>query len=508
MMKQLGFSMLPGEAWWGGNVHAGHEMPLTAQSVLTLDPDRGRENDQFAPLYVSSMGRYLWSERPFVLEAKAGRVECRGTGEILLEEGFGDLRGAYLAACRAHFPFTGTLPDRRFFTQPQYNTWIELGTDQTTENILRYARGILAHGLPAGILMIDGGWQEDYGVFEFHKGKIPDPAYLMYELHRMGFGVMIWTSPIVGSAGTHYKRLRDKGYLLLDKDGEIAIRKWWSGYSAVLDLSNPEAAEWYHGELHRLMDCYGVDGYKFDAGDVYFYQDSDRSHVPMLAREQTAVFNEVGSHYSLNEFRAAWKFGGQPIVARLHDKYHSWNDFGLNTLIPHTLLQGLLGYAYCCPDMVGGGILDCFNKGQKMDEELFVRWAQANVFMGMMQMSVSPWRVLNEENAARVVKALKLHASLGETFYRLAQNAAQTGEPITRHMAYAFPGQGFESVSTQFMLGDRLLAAPVLEKGAAEKTVWLPEGRWKSWKGETLQGGCKVTLPVTLDDIPHFERLD
>lgn len=75
-------------------------------------------------------------------------------------------------------------------------------------------------------------------------------------------------------------------------------------------------------------------------------------------------------------------------------------------------------------------------------------------------------------------------------------------------MAYAFPGQGFESVSTQFMLGDRLLAAPVLEKGAAEKTVWLPEGRWKSWKGETLQGGCKVTLPVTLDDIPHFERLD
>lgn len=313
MMKQLGFSVLPGEAWWGGSVHAGHEMPLTAQSVLTLDPDRGRENDQFAPLYVSSMGRYLWSERPFVLEAKAGRVECRGTGEILLEEGFGDLRGAYLACRRAHFPFTGTLPDRRFFTQPQYNTWIELGTDQTTEYILRYARGILAHGLPAGILMIDGGWQEDYGVFEFHKGKIPDPAYLMYELHRMGFGVMIWTSPIVGSAGTHYKRLRDKGYLLLDKDGEIAIRKWWSGYSAVLDLSNPEAAEWYHGELHRLMDCYGVDGYKFDAGDVYFYQDSDRSHVPMLAREQTAVFNEVGSHYPLNEFRAAWKFGGQPL---------------------------------------------------------------------------------------------------------------------------------------------------------------------------------------------------
>ena len=45
------------------------------------------------------------------------------------------------------------------FTSPQYNTWIELGTNQTQEAILRYAEQIVAHGLPAGILMIDDGWQ-------------------------------------------------------------------------------------------------------------------------------------------------------------------------------------------------------------------------------------------------------------------------------------------------------------------------------------------------------------
>ncbi|UKI38022.1 MAG: hypothetical protein L6V93_08420 [Clostridiales bacterium] len=90
---------------------------------------------------------------------------------------------------------------------------MELGTDQTTENILNYARGILENGLPAGVLMIDGGWQEDYGVLEFHKGKIPDPAYLIYELHKLGFKVMLWTSPIVSSAGVRFKYLRSKGYL-------------------------------------------------------------------------------------------------------------------------------------------------------------------------------------------------------------------------------------------------------------------------------------------------------
>ena len=501
------FPMLPGECWWGGCVNQGHLMPLNEKSRVLMDPFHGRENDQFAPLYVSSKGRYLWSERPYTLRAEKGVMTCEGVGEAVLSEGHGDLKGAYLAACAAHFPFTGTLPDQRFFTQPQYNTWIELGTDQTTDNILRYARGILEHGLPAGILMIDEGWQQDYGIFEFNKTKIPDPARLIYDLHQMGFAVMLWVTPNVACAGPHYYPLRDKGYLLRDKDGKIAIREWWTGFTAVLDLTHPEASRWYHGELRRLMECYGVDGFKFDAGDVYFYQDDDQSHVPMLAREQTAVFNEIGAQYSLNEFRAAWKFGGQPIAARLHDKYHSWDHFGLNTLIPHTLLQGLLGYAYCCPDMVGGGMIGCFDKGQKMDEELFIRWAQANAFMGMMQMSVSPWRVLTEENAALVVGAMKLHASLGEKCYALAQHAAKTGEPITRHMAYAFPGEGLEGVDTQFMLGDDLLAAPVLEQGAKEKAVFLPRGRWQDWKGQVWEGGRAVTLPVTLADIPHFTRL-
>ena len=175
------FPMLPGECWWGGCVNQGHLMPLNEKSSVLMDPFQGRENDQFAPLYVSSKGRYLWSERPYTLRAENGVMTCEGAGEAVLSEGHDDLKGAYLAACAAHFPFTGTLPDQRFFTQPQYNTWIELGTDQTMDNILRYARGILEHGLPAGILMIDEGWQQDYGVFEFNKTKIPDPARLIYD---------------------------------------------------------------------------------------------------------------------------------------------------------------------------------------------------------------------------------------------------------------------------------------------------------------------------------------
>ena len=64
---------------------------------------------------------------------------------------FSDLRGAYLAAMKAHFPFHEIKLSDRFFQTPVYNSWIELTYYQTQDNILKYAKGILENGFPAGV---------------------------------------------------------------------------------------------------------------------------------------------------------------------------------------------------------------------------------------------------------------------------------------------------------------------------------------------------------------------
>lgn len=506
-MKLLQVKILENEYWWGGSVNRGHEMPIHGKSECCFDLLGDGETDQFSPLMVSSKGRYVWSEEAFTVDARDGMIEFKGTDDIVLNDGFENLRGAYLAAMKAHFPFTGEMPDSLFWSVPQYNTWIELGTNQTTEGILKYAKGILEHGLPAGVLMIDGGWQEDYGVYEeFHKGKVPDPKYLVDQLHELGFTVMVWVSPIISSAGTRYKFLRDRNYLVRNAEGEIAVRKWWSGYSAVLDFTNPDAVAWMEEQLNILMEKYGVDGFKFDAGDTYFYKDDDIIYEPTLARNHTLYFNQFGERYQFNEFRAAWKSGGRPIVARLHDKYHSWDEFGINTLIGHTVVQGLLGYTYNCPDMVGGGIIDCFGENSSLDEELFVRWAQANAMMGMMQISIAPWRVLSDENAQRVINAIKLHEKFGKLFLELAVEASKTGEPIVRHMAYVFPDENFEQTNDQFMVGNDILVAPVLEKGATTKMVKFPAGNWKDSNQNMYDGNCETEIPVDMDTLLYFTK--
>lgn len=492
------------EYWWCGCINKGFQMPFDKKSDIALSLNgNSREDDQFAPVMLSSLGRYIWSENSFDLIVKNGEMNFEG-GEIELCEGYGNLKGAYLAAMKAHFPYDGRMPDELFWKTPQYNTWIELGTDQTSEKIYAYAKSIIENGLSAGILMIDGGWQEDYGIFEFNRGKIPDPGKLISELHALGFKVMLWVSPIVASAGANYKMLRDKGFLINNADGTVAIREWWSGFSAVLDLTNPKAADWYHSQLRRLMEKYGVDGFKFDAGDCYFYRDDDMISAKASAREQTAYFNKIGEKYPFNEYRAAWKFGGKPIVARLHDKYHTWDSFGLNTLIPNTIAQGLAGYGFCCPDMVGGGIIGCFDKGQSIDEELFVRWLQANALMGMIQISIAPWRVLSEENWKIVKETLALREKFSNLILNLAKENAKSGEPMVRHMAYEFPDEGFCRVADQFMLGENILVAPVLKKGAVTKDVVLPKGTWEDAYGNVYKGGQTVTVPAPLCKLNYF----
>lgn len=497
--------ILDGEYWWGGIVDKGVGMPISRDSIVKIDlNDAESAPDQAMPLLLSSKGRYIWSDKPFKAVCENGNIGIDGNGSFEISEGNIDLKGAYLAAMKKHYQFEGKLPNELFFSVPQYNTWIELNYNQTEENILRYAEAIIANDMPAGIIMIDDGWQEDIGVFKFHTKKFNNPEQMVDKLHGMGFKVMLWLIPLVSPDSETFRKLEKKGFLVKDKNGNTAVRKWWNGYSAVIDLTNPEACAWFCDELDFLMNNYGIDGFKFDGGDPYFYLDEDQTFVSMMPREYTKVYNELGARYAFNEFRASWDCAGKPYVMRLQDKKHSWDDTGINYVIPNSIMQGLMGYTNHCPDMIGGG--DSGSDYTKLDEELVVRYAQASALMPMMQFSLAPWRVLSTENFEIVKNAALLHKKYGSVILDLAHNAANTGEPIVRHMAYEFPGEGLETVNNQFMLGSEILVAPVAQKGERIRKVVLPKGRWTDETGMEYEGGRVIDIEVPLNRLPHFFR--
>ncbi|MCK4919392.1 MAG: hypothetical protein KAS71_00010 [Bacteroidales bacterium] len=250
----------------------------------------------------------------------------------------------------------------------------------------------------------------------------------------------------------------------------------------------------------------GVDGFKFDAGDARFYiNDIVSFQSGINPNDQTTFFAELGLHFPLNEYRASWKMAGLPLAQRLRDKNHNWPD--LQKLIPDLMSQSVMGYAYTCPDMIGGGEYRSFLNNSTIDEELIVRSAQVHALMPMMQFSVAPWRVLSKENAEICRQAALLHNKMGAVFLELAKEASTTGEPIVKPMAMAFPEAGYETIKDQFMLGDNILVAPVVEQGARSRMVVFPKGKWKGDDGKLIKGGKSIEIDVPLDRLPYFEKL-
>ena len=504
----MDIKILQNEYWWGGIVDFGYQMPYGQDSNCRIRV--GYEgSDQSASLFLSSKGRYLWSDAPFCVTFALGNIHIDPCYCVELREGYGNLKGAHRAAIQSHFPANGTIPDARFFRVPQYNTWIEFMYDQNQKGILEYARSIVDNGMEAGILMIDEGWSEDYGVFDFYPGRFDAPKQMVKELHELGFTVMLWITPHISPDSNAFRYLRNTDWLIRDKSGEFAIRKWWNGFSCVLDLSNPEACNWLKEKLDYVMEEYGVDGFKFDAGDPCMYDYADQTYIRQIPQDHTIDYSRFASQYPFNELRAVWNMGAAPLVCRLHDKLHSWDNDGLNCVIPNTVVQGLLGYYYGCPDMIGGGNYGSFiEDGFRLDEELYIRWLQASILCPMVQFSIAPWRVLSEKNYQIVKDLLRFRERYTPYILQMAHHAAKGYEPIVRPLAYEFPDCGYETESTMYLLGDKYLVVPMLEKEKTERTVTLPRGLWKESDGSILQGGQPVTLHFPLEKVYVFERME
>ena len=497
------------EYWWGGAVALGSKMPYL-HALENFDLALQNNNNQVTPFFVSSAGRYIWSDSPFRFEVKDRAIIIRSRQEeIAVQKSGKTLREAFLTASKRHFPPSGVLPDSLFFTMPQYNTWIELMYNQNQADILQYAQNVIDNAFPRGVLMIDDNWQKYYGNFEFKPDKFPDPKAMTVQLHAMGFKIMLWVCPFVSADSPEYRFLKSKGYLLKRKgSAEPALIGWWNGFSACYDLTNPEAAAHFVSQLKALQTEYGIDGFKFDAGDNSFYDPRriDSYQADAKSVDHTLAWAKIGLQFPFNEYRAGWKMGGEALVQLLGDKDYSWN--AVRMLIPDMLAAGLLGYAYTCPDMIVGGQFTSFiwiDAGQ-FDQKLIVRSAQVHALMPMMQFSVAPWRILDEDNLAIVRDMARLHEKTGSYILETARRSAQTGEPIVRHLEYAFPGEGFGECKDQFMLGDKYLVAPVVSPENTRR-VKLPRGKWKDDRGKIYQGGKTLVFEAPIGRLIYFEKV-
>ncbi len=514
------FTFLDGECLYGGSAYDGAKNPFTKDSSYHADFRKLCQN-QTMPLYLSTKGRYFYSETPFAVTIENGVIAFEG-GDVKEYNVGNCLRDAYLAAMHTHFPFDGRMLPEEFFRTAQYNTWMEYTYDPTEEKVLAYANAVISNGFAPGILIVDEGWHGRYGNWEFDPYKFPHPKEMIEKLHAMGFKVLLWVVPLVCPDGQFFIRHcfenlpdcdKDASRLFVrTKEGDVALFRWWNGYSAALDMRKDCDREFLDKQLRHLMQDYGVDGFKFDGGTVDMYhsasvlggtaRDDEDAHAMNIA------WNEFGRRYEYHEYKDTYHGGGKCGIQRLCDKDHRWIGNGIDTFVPACAITGLLGHPFICPDMIGGGewIYNTM-KDFEVDEELFVRMAEASALLPMMQFSWAPWRLLSEEALAAVRRMAQLHLDKSEVILSLVKKARETGEPIVRFMEYNYPHCGYHLIDDQFMLGEDILVAPVITKGTRKRTVVFPAGSWRASDGAIFEGGCSYVMDSPVGKLLYFEKM-
>jgi len=114
---------------------------------------------------------------------------------------------------------------------------------------------------------------------------------------------------------------------------------------------------------------------------------------------------------------------------------------------------------------------------------------------------------LDKVHLDAVLKAVKLREKFTAYILRTVDYTAKTGEPILRPLEYEFPNSGYEKVKDQFMIGDSLLVAPVLEKNAVKRTVLVPKGIWKNEAGIIFKGPKTVEMNAEIDILPYLVKV-
>lgn len=422
---------------------------------------------------------------------------------------------------------------------------------ENAETVRGVVRGYRAHGLPLDVVHLDIDYMDGYKVWTWDKSRYPDPVALAREVAENGVRLVTIVDPGIKLEPGYavYDEALANDYLVRLERGGVLVGEVWPEPAVFPDLSRPEVQHWW-GDQHEWALENGIAGIWNDMNEPACFSVRPGPGIPSPeggkqlpgasaplgatlpdeARHGARRHLEVHNVYALGMARAAFEglSRGAPdrrpfVLTRAAfagvQRYAAvWTgDFGshwghLEASLPMLAGLGVSGVPFVGADV--GGFL------RSSDGELCTRWTQAGIFYPFCRnhsakgtAQQEPWR-FGEPFLSIMRAALLLRYRLLPTLYTLMREAAETGMPVLRPVAFAAPGdRAALSAFDEVLFGPDLLVAPVVRPQQDKRLVYLPEGAWlplpnldASGAAAPLQGGRHIIAEAPLEVVPTYLR--
>ena len=361
-------------------------------------------------------------------------------------------------------------------------------------------------------------------VFTWNKKRFKDPREFFAQMEKRGVTVSPNVKPGILLIHPKLDEMKAKGmFIKASGSDEPGIGTWWGGKGVFADFTTPSTRTYWKEMLKENVLEYGTssvwnDNCEYDSlvdkdcrcdfegkggtiGQLKSVMSNIMCHITDEAIHETFTNTRPyivcrSGHCGIQRYAQTWA----------GDNLTCWDSLKYN--IATILGMSLSGVANQGCDI--GGFY-----GPSPEAELMVRWIQNGIFQPRFSIHstntdntvTEPWMYGDCTDYIR--EAIGLRYQLSPYLYSLMERAHETGLPIMEPMCSAFQEdvKCYEE-GVDFMLGDSLLVANVVEKGAVSRKVYLPEGEtfYDFYTRSAYEGGRTVELPVDLGSIPLFVR--
>lgn len=363
--------------------------------------------------------------------------------------------------------------------------------------------------------------------FNWNYKRFPNPEAFFEKMNAMGINVICNLKPGVLKDHPYARFYEEQDAFIKTPDGKgDYYGRWWGGEGRFIDFTGEAGRYAWKKLLKETILAKGartvwndnceMDGVEdrdarcdFDGGEGGTMAELKIIHSNMMAytgwkaleemypNERPYVINRAG-FAGIQRYAQVW--GG--------DNLTDWKTVKFN--IATIIGMGLSGCANMGCDI--GGFA-----GGAPEGELMLRWIQSGIFQPRFTMNsanndntvTQPW--MYEEYLPQVQAAYDLRYRMLPYLYSMMYEAWERGIPVMRPLFLEFPDdlECYRDKNLTFLFGPAVLVANVVEKGAKERTVYLPAGsKWYDMNDflREYEGGQTITVPVTADSIPMFLR--